>query len=180
MVKNTANFLKYKELLYEISDQCNQLKSMSYEKIPVKYDNMALITTFDYIQNELLAEIKCRLKELKPQEVDKTEGISIKIPFYKADYDMTKEGWPKLKENGLGAELSLMVTGDKDGIKEVEVTDSKKNIIGLGVEENSNSKYKVEAIVNFNLNIDTNVVGNYNIKDKILINHDISSYKKVN
>ncbi|HBF6276126.1 TPA: hypothetical protein KOS81_003102 [Clostridioides difficile] len=179
--KNTAkNFLKYKELLYEISDQCNQLKSMSYEKIPVKYDNMALITTFDYIQNELLAEIKCRLKELKPQEVDKTEGISIKIPFYKADYDMTKEGWPKLKENGSGAELNLMVTGDKDGIKEVEVTDSKKNIIGLGVEENSNSKYKVEAIVNFNLNIDTNVVGNYNIKDKILINHDISSYKKVN
>ncbi|MDX5678144.1 hypothetical protein SIK45_02725, partial [Clostridioides difficile] len=179
--KTTAkNFLKYKELLYEISDQCNQLKSMSYEKIPVKYDNMALITTFDYIQNELLAEIKCRLKELKPQEVDKTEGISIKIPFYKADYDMTKEGWPKLKENGSGAELSLMVTGDKDGIKEVEVTDSKKNIIGLGVEENSNSKYKVEAIVNFNLNIDTNVVGNYNIKDKILINHDISSYKKVN
>ncbi|HGM3617172.1 TPA: hypothetical protein ACKOVZ_001259 [Clostridioides difficile] len=179
--KNTAkNFLKYKELLYEISDQCNQLKSMSYEKIPVKYDNMALITTFDYIQNELLAEIKCRLKELKPQEIDKTEGITIKIPFYKADYDMTKEGWPKLKENGSGAELSLMVTGDKNGIKEVEVTDGKKNIIGLGVEENSNSKYKVDAIVNFNLNIDTNVVGNYDIKDKILINHDISSYKKVN
>ncbi len=60
--KYSKNFLKYKELLYEISDQCNQLKSMSYEKIPVKYDNMALITTFDYIQNELLAEIKCRLK----------------------------------------------------------------------------------------------------------------------
>ncbi len=42
---------------------------------------------------------------------------------------MTKEGWPKLKENGSGAELSLMVTGDKDGIKEVEVTDSKKILL---------------------------------------------------
>ncbi|KPI47102.1 hypothetical protein IM33_18975 [Clostridioides difficile] len=179
--KDTAeDFLKYKELLYEISDQCNKLKSMSYEKIPVEYDNMALITTFDYIQNELLAEIKCRLKELKPQEVDKTEDITIKVPFYKADYNMTKEEWPKLKENGSGTELSLIVTGDKDGIKEVELTDGKKNIIGLGVEENSNSQYKVEAIVNFNLNIDTNVSGNYDIKDKILINHDISSYKKVN
>ncbi|MCC0647134.1 hypothetical protein [Clostridioides sp. ZZV15-6598] len=179
--KDTAeDFLEYKELLYEISDQCNQLKSKSYEKIPVKYDNMALITTFDYIQNELLAEIKCRLKELKPQEVDKTEEITIKIPFYKADYDMTKEEWPELKENGSGSELSLVVTGDKDGIKEVEVKDGQKNIIGLGVEENSNLKYKVEAIVNFNLNIDTNVLGDYDIKDKVSINHDISSYKKVN
>ena len=62
----------------------------------------------------------------------------------------------------------------------IDKVDGKKNIIGLGVEENSNSKYKVDAIVNFNLNIDTNVVGNYDIKDKILINHDISSYKKVN
>ncbi|MGX9758519.1 hypothetical protein ACWYRQ_19755 [Clostridioides difficile] len=179
--KDTAeDFLEYKELLYEISDQCNELKSKSYEKIPVKYDNMALITTFDYIQNEILAEIKCRLKELKPQEVDKTEEITIKIPFYKADYDMTKEEWPELKENGSGSELSLVVTGDKDGIKEVEVKDGQKNIIGLGVEENSNLKYKVEAIVNFNLNIDTNVLENYDIKDKVSINHDISSYKKVN
>nr|UWI50012.1 hypothetical protein NZ312_18125 [Clostridioides difficile] len=179
--KNTAeDFLEYKELLYEISDQCNELKSKSYEKIPVKYDNMALITTFDYIQNKLLAEIKCRLKELKPQEVDKTEDITIKIPFYKADYDMTKEEWPELKENGSGSELSLIVTGDKDGIKEVEVKDGQKNIIGLGVEENSNLKYKVEAIVNFNLNIDTDILGNYDIKDKVSINHDISSYKKVN
>lgn len=179
--KNTAeDFLEYKDLLYEISDQCNQLKSMSYEKIPVRYDNMTLITTFDYIQNELLAEIKCRLKELKPQEVDKTEDVTIKIPFYKADYDMTKETWPELKENGSGLELSLTVTGDKDGIKEVEISDGQKNITGLGVEENSNLKYKVEAIVNFNLNIDTNISGDYDIKDKVSINHNISSYKKVN
>lgn len=93
---------------------------------------------------------------------------------------MIKEGWFKLKENGLGVELSLMVIGDKNGIKEVEVIDGKKNIIGLGVEENLNLKYKVDVIVNFNLNIDINVVGNYDIKDKILINYDISLYKKVN
>lgn len=179
--KNTAeDFLKYKELLYEISEQCNQLKSMSYEKIPVEYDNMGLITTFNYIQNEFLAEIKCRLKELKPQEVDKTEDATIKIPFYKADYDMTKENWPELKENGSGAELSLIVTGDKNGIKEVEVKDGQKNILGLGVEENSNSKYKVEAKVKFNINVDSNILDNYDIKDKISISHDISSYKKVN
>lgn len=179
--KNTAeNFLEYKDLLYEISEQCNQLKSLSYEKIPVEYDNMALITTFDYIQNELLAEIKCRLKELKPQEVDKTEDATIKIPFYKADYDMTKENWPELKENGSGAELSLIVTGDKNGIKEVEVKDGQKNILGLGVEENSNSKYEVEAKVKFNINVDSNILDNYDIKDKISISHDISSYKKVN
>lgn len=179
--KNTAeNFLEYKDLLYEISEQCNQLKSLSYEKIPVEYDNMALITTFDYIQNELLAEIKCRLKELKPQEVDKTEDATIKIPFYKADYDMTKENWPELKENGSGAELSLIVTGDKNGIKEVEVKDGQKNILGLGVEENLNSKYEVEAKVKFNINVDSNILDNYDIKDKISISHDISSYKKVN
>ncbi|MGO0884285.1 hypothetical protein ACTPDI_16035 [Clostridioides difficile] len=179
--KDTAeDFLEYKELLYEISDQCNELKSKSYEKIPTEYDNMTLITTFDYIQNELLAEIKCRLKELKPQEVDKTEDITIKIPFYKADYDMTKEDWPQLKENGSGTSLSLTVTGDKNGIKEVEVNDGQKNILGLGVEENSKSKYEVEAAVKFNLNIDSNIEGNYDIKDKILISHNINSYKKVN
>lgn len=179
--KNTAEaFLEYKDLLYEISEQCNQLKSMSYEKIPVRYDNMALITNFNYIQNDLLAEIKCRLKELKPQEVDKTEDTTIKIPFYKADYDMTKEGWPELKENGSGSELSLIVTGDEDGIKEVEIKEGQEKILGLGVEENSNSKYEVEAKVKFNINVDSNILDNYDIKDKISISHDISSYKKVN
>ncbi|MBY2476211.1 hypothetical protein KWV16_04905 [Clostridioides difficile] len=179
--KNTVeDFLEYKDLLYKISEQCNQLKSMSYEKIPVRYDNLALITSFDYIQNNLLAEIKCRLKELKPQEVDKTEDTTIKIPFYKADYDMTKEDWPELKENGSGSELILVVTGDKNGIKEVEVKDGQEKILGLGVEENSNSKYEVEAKVKFNINVDSNILDNYDIKDKISISHDISSYKKVN
>lgn len=178
--KNTAdNFEEYKKLLYEIASQCNQLKAMSYERMPIGYEYFDLIPIFNNIQNTFLAEIKCKLKELVPQEVDKTEEITIKIPFYKAEYDTTKEDWPKLSENGSGTELKLVVTGDKTGITDIEVKDGKKSIPGLGIEENSSSKYKVEATVNFDVNANS-ITSEDDIKDKISINHDISLYKKVN
>lgn len=177
--KNTAeNYEQYKNLLYDIIDEFNKLKIEMYESLPSNFDAYGLSRTLKQLQRETLTEIKCRIKELKPQEVDKTEEVSLKIPFYKAEYDATKEDWLKLIENGYSTEMKLIVTGDKNGITEIESEKIEKNIPGLGEEINSKSKYKVQATVSFK--VDKNESDSDDIKDKVSINHDISSYKKVN
>lgn len=177
--KNTSeNYVQYKNLLYEIIEQFNKIKIEMYRELPSNFDAFGLSETLKQLQRETLTEIKCRIKELKPQEVAKTEDISLKIPFYKAEYDATKEDWLNLIENGYSTEMKFTVTGDKNGITEIEPEKIEKIIPGLGEEVNSNSKYKVQAIVNFK--IKKNESDNDNIKDIISISHDISSYKKIN
>lgn len=177
--KNTSeNYVQYKNLLYEIIEQFNKIKIEMYRELPSNFDAFGLSETLKQLQRETLTEIKCRIKELKPQEVAKTEDISLKIPFYKAEYDATKEDWLNLIENGYSTEMKFTVTGDKNGITEIEPEKIEKIIPGLGEEVNSNSKYKVQATVNFK--IKKNESDNDNIKDIISISHDISSYKKIN
>lgn len=176
---NTAeNYEQYKSLLYEIIEQFNKIKIEMYRELPSDFDAFGLSETLKQLQRETLTEIKCRIKELKPQEVAKTEDISLKIPFYKAEYNSTKEDWLRLIENGYSTEMNLTVTGDKNGITEIEPERLEKAIPGLGEEINSKSKYKVQAIVNFK--IKKNETDSDEIKDIISISHDVSSYKKIN